>query len=114
MSTDELALINNVSVAGSNRRSFSKSLVMLDHGVKNLTAMFEEYGLMANTLVVYSSDNGGCPQFGGYNYPLRGMKYYLFEGGIRVHGFVYSVNSNLLPTEVRGSSYEGPSDTPDR
>ena len=42
MSTDELALINNVSVAGSNRRSFSKSLVMLDHGVKNLTAMFEE------------------------------------------------------------------------
>lgn len=102
MSEHELALIANVS--GSNRRAFAKSLIMLDHGVDNLTQTLDMYGLMKNTLLIYSSDNGGCPQFGGYNYPLRGMKYYLFEGGVRVHGFVHG---SMIPLKVRGESYEG-------
>ena len=51
-------------------------------------------GLYDDAILVYSGDNGGCPQFGAYNYPLRGMKNFLFEGGLRVHGWVHSA---LLP-----------------
>lgn len=102
MSQSELALLNNVSTP--TRRAFAKSLVMLDHGVRNLTSSLERHGLRDNTLLVFSSDNGGCPQFGGYNYPLRGMKYYLFEGGMRVHGFV---QGSLLPDAARGTTFDG-------
>ena len=102
LSDHEIAKLKNIS--NSNRRLFAKSLIMLDHAVKNMTQMLEESGLMNNTLLVFSSDNGGCPQFGGYNYPLRGMKYYLFEGGVRVHGFLHG---NILPESVRGQSFEG-------
>ena len=42
-----------------------------------------ELGLAANTLVVFTSDNGGHPVYSA-NGPLRGSKWNLHEGGIRV------------------------------
>jgi arylsulfatase A-like enzyme len=48
------------------------------------------------------SDNGGCPYSGGYNYPLRGAKQYLWEGGIRVNAFVHSP---LISRRARGTKY---------
>jgi arylsulfatase A-like enzyme len=57
-----------------------------------------------NTYIIFASDNGGCPQGGSRNTPLRGGKSTLFEGGTRVESFIYNP---LLPTEVAGSTYYG-------
>jgi uncharacterized sulfatase len=46
-------------------------------------AALDELGLRENTLVIFTSDNGGHPEFAA-NGPLRGSKWNLYEGGVRV------------------------------
>lgn len=55
----------------------------LDHYVGQLLDALKESGLADNTLVALTSDNGGHPEF-AFNAPLRGSKWNLYEGGIRV------------------------------
>ena len=57
-------------------------------------------GMMDNTLVVVTSDNGGCPSGGGSNYPFRGFKHTMFEGGVRTPALVYSPSDAIIPEEV--------------
>jgi arylsulfatase A len=53
----------------------------VDQNVGRLLAYLEQRELADNTLIVFTSDNGGTPQ---YVAPLNGSKGALYEGGIRV------------------------------
>jgi arylsulfatase A-like enzyme len=56
----------------------------LDFNVGKVMQALKETGLMDNTLVVFTSDNGGALRYAQSNAPLRGSKQQMFEGGIRV------------------------------
>ena len=56
----------------------------LDAGIGLVLDALREAGLESDTLVVFSSDNGGWLPAGAYNGPLRGGKLDMYEGGIRV------------------------------
>lgn len=62
---------------------YGAMVATLDHHVGKLMTALDDSGLTKNTLVVFTSDNGGHPEFCG-NSPLRGSKWNLYEGGIRV------------------------------
>ena len=55
----------------------------VDHYIGQLLDTLEETGLDENTIVILSSDNGGHPNFSS-NKPLRGSKWNLYEGGVRI------------------------------
>lgn len=56
----------------------------LDHGIGRVLKTLEETGLQANTLVIFTSDNGGQVSVQANNGPLRDGKGTMYEGGLRV------------------------------
>ncbi|HYH56448.1 MAG TPA: sulfatase-like hydrolase/transferase, partial [Anseongella sp.] len=54
----------------------------LDDGIGILLQKIRDLGLEKNTIVIFTSDNGGLPQ--SPQNPLRGFKGMYYEGGIRV------------------------------
>ena len=61
----------------------------VDRNVGLVVKTLEESNLLQNTIVAFSSDNGGAPWSGGFNYPFRGAKMTPLEGGSRVPAFIY-------------------------
>lgn len=56
----------------------------LDHAIGRVMNEIRHAGITENTLVIFSSDNGGQLDVGARNGPLRGGKEDMYEGGIRV------------------------------
>lgn len=67
------------------RLQLAGMLAAVDEGIGQIVAALEEAGLRENTLIVFSSDNGGPKP--GTNTPLRNYKGSLFEGGVRAAAF---------------------------
>jgi len=65
-----------------NAPVYAAMLEAVDTSVKRVVAKVEELGLEKNTLIIFTSDNGGTTH--GQTAPLRGSKGSLFEAGVRV------------------------------
>jgi arylsulfatase B len=81
----------------------------VDSTVGNVTSALKATNQWKNTLLVFTSDNGG-PSGGSVsgasanNWPLRGGKHTAWEGGHRVLAFV---TGGLVPAAMRGKKLEG-------
>ena len=73
------------STYGGSPEIYAGMMKALDEGVARVLAVLEDLGYADNTIVVFTSDNGGekFSDMGG----LEGMKLQLWEGGIRVPAF---------------------------
>ena len=85
--TPPATYMNQVAnIADPNRQIYAAMVTALDAGVGQVLQALQNNNLLNNTLIFFLSDNGApsSPYTQPSNYPLRGYKYSLFEGGIRV------------------------------
>ncbi|KAJ8969203.1 hypothetical protein NQ314_001874 [Rhamnusium bicolor] len=110
------------------RQRFAAMLSRLDYSVGEVVKALKNKNMLGNSIIVFTTDNGG-PAAGfnlnaASNYPLRGVKNTLWEGGVRGAALIWSplieqstrvANqtmhiSDWLPTLVEaagGTTYDG-------
>jgi len=101
ISEEALALIENLP---ESRQTFAKMTLAADKALARLLQDLKVARIWEQSIVIVASDNGGCSAAGGQNYPLRGQKNSLFEGGVRVNAVV---GGGALPAAARGKRYSG-------
>jgi len=76
------------------RRIYAAMTTIVDESIGNVTQALKNKGMLENSIIVFSTDNGGPPNglqgAGSSNWPLRGTKGSLWEGGTKAAGFVWS------------------------
>ena len=68
-----------------NRQKLAGMLTAVDEAIGQIEQALKQAGMLENTLIIFSSDNGGPPP--GDNTPLRDFKGTIFEGGTRAAAF---------------------------
>jgi arylsulfatase A-like enzyme len=83
-------------------RVYAAMMRAVDRSVGRIMDTLEEEGLADNTIVMFSSDNGGAGYIGlpEVNAPYRGWKLTMFEGGIRAPLFIKWPAQIAAGTEV--------------
>ena len=95
-----------------NHLDYYGSISEMDDVMGKLRKILKELGIHSSTVLWFSSDNGPSPDSPGVTNGLRGQKFSLYEGGVRVPGMIEwpdvitsnkvssfpVVTSDLLPT----------------
>lgn len=74
--------LNDFHYDGGSMRAYAEIMATLDEAVGRVLDTLARVGIANDTLVVFTSDNGG-ERF-SYMWPLKGAKGDLYEGGVRV------------------------------
>lgn len=97
------------NVKDENKRVYFAMISALDDAIGRIREKVKKEGLEENTLIIFSSDNGGADYtFATTNAPLKGGKFSHFEGGINVP-FALSWKGKIKPNTV----YKNPVSTLD-
>ncbi|CAG7834255.1 unnamed protein product [Allacma fusca] len=76
------------------RRTYAAMVHKLDESVGKVMQALARESMLENSIVIFTTDNGGpAAGFNGNaasNWPLRGVKNTLYEGGVRGVGFIWS------------------------
>ena len=75
-------------VQDRKRRIYSAMVTCMDDAIGDILTALEERGIRKDTLIFFCSDNGGNPEQGADNGPLREGKGSLYEGGVRVPALI--------------------------
>ena len=96
------------------RQKFCGLLIATDEGIANITNLLEEKNMLKNTIIIFTTDNGGQTAAGSSNFPLRGDNNTVLEGGVRGVAFMWGASltsydneqlihaTDWLPTIVEG------------
>jgi len=68
-----------------NRQKLAGMLAAVDEAIGQIEQALKRAGMLENTLIIFSSDNGGPPP--GDNTPFRDYKGTIYEGGTRAAAF---------------------------
>ena len=60
-----------------------------DEGIGNISMRLQQRNLLDDTIIIFTTDNGGQTAAGSSNWPLRANKATVFEGGVRGTGFAW-------------------------
>ena len=90
------------AITPQSRQYFQAQTTLTDAMFEKIVVQLKDSGLWQNTLVVFASDNGAAYGYGD-NSPLRGAKFTLWEGGVRVPAFI---TGGYLPKEKRGTVFD--------
>lgn len=105
------------AVKDPSRRLYAASITHMDDAIGRVIASLEKTKQLENTLIVFTSDNGGFEKYQsktdyegkyahprlGDNTPLRGWKGGLYDGGVRVAAFAHwkgKLNASAAPEVV--------------
>jgi hypothetical protein len=108
---------NHIRSSSPLRFIYCSMMVELDDKLGETLRLLKTNGLWDNSLVVLTTDNGGLvnyaldsegepvfPSSAGSNWPLRGGKTTLFEGGVRSTALI---TGGLVPEEHRSTTFGG-------
>lgn len=92
-------------IKDTQRRIYAAMVQKLDESVGSVVQTLFEEEMLENSIVIFTTDNGGpAAGFNGNaasNWPLRGVKNTLYEGGVRGAGLIWSP---LVTPKGRGVS----------
>lgn len=81
---EKVGLYREKPATDQNNPEYAAMVESVDDSVGRLLQALVELGLEDNTLVIFTSDNGGYTPHVTSNYPLMGGKSFPFEAGMRV------------------------------
>ncbi|GFT97981.1 arylsulfatase B [Nephila pilipes] len=81
-------------IKDKSRRIFAAMVSAMDDSVQKIVATLKVKKMLQDSIIIFTTDNGG-PAAGfndnaASNWPLRGVKATLWEGGVRGLSFIYS------------------------
>lgn len=114
---------NKLNTSAQTNAKYAAMVETMDDNIGRLMQFLKDEGLENNTLVVFTSDNGGVSHFSKQT-PLRGGKGMYYEGGIREPFFIKwpcviksgsisdipVTNLDLFPTFCEVAGFELPKD----